>query len=125
MPLPFKVSCEVPEEMPSILSVANKNPFNNPFFKKPEGSSDNKRSLKAASAAGMNPQAYFLLKYPSLRFFYLLENNYSCEFGSGKYYAYCGFGGILSCGLTHTAVVPIDLVKCRIQVCWRILVHPR
>lgn len=28
----------------------------------------------------------------------------------------CGFGGILSCGITHTAVVPLDLVKCRIQV---------
>ena len=40
----------------------------------------------------------------------------SCEFGSAKYYAICGFGGILSCGLTHTAVVPLDLVKCRIQV---------
>lgn len=24
--------------------------------------------------------------------------------------------GILSCGITHTAVVPLDLVKCRIQV---------
>ena len=41
---------------------------------------------------------------------------YSCEFGSGKYFALCGFGGILSCGTTHTAVVPLDLVKCRIQV---------
>lgn len=41
----------------------------------------------------------------------------SCEFGSSKYYALCGFGGILSCGLTHTAVVPLDLVKCRLQVC--------
>jgi len=40
----------------------------------------------------------------------------SCEFGSMTYYAYCGFGGILSCGITHTAVVPLDLVKCRIQV---------
>uniref|UniRef100_A0A8B9RP72 Solute carrier family 25 member 3 n=1 Tax=Astyanax mexicanus TaxID=7994 RepID=A0A8B9RP72_ASTMX len=40
----------------------------------------------------------------------------SCEYGSNKYYALCGFGGILSCGLTHTAVVPLDLVKCRIQV---------
>lgn len=28
----------------------------------------------------------------------------------------CGFGGILSCGLTHTAIVPLDVVKCRIQV---------
>ena len=42
----------------------------------------------------------------------------SCEFGSAKYFALCGFGGVLSCGLTHTAVVPLDLVKCRIQVCW-------
>lgn len=42
---------------------------------------------------------------------------YSCEYGSLKFYALCGFGGVLSCGLTHTAVVPLDLVKCRIQVC--------
>jgi len=38
------------------------------------------------------------------------------EFGSTKYYALCGFGGLLSCGLTHTGIVPLDLVKCRIQV---------
>ena len=44
------------------------------------------------------------------------KDEVSCEFGSMKYYAICGFGGILSCGLTHTAVVPLDLVKCRIQV---------
>ncbi|XP_063719858.1 solute carrier family 25 member 3-like [Symsagittifera roscoffensis] len=41
---------------------------------------------------------------------------YSCEYGSLKYFALCGFGGVLSCGLTHTLVVPLDLVKCRIQV---------
>ena len=46
----------------------------------------------------------------------LFSEERSCEFGSGKYYALCGFGGVLSCGLTHTAVVPLDLVKCRIQV---------
>ena len=40
----------------------------------------------------------------------------SCEFGSTKYFALCGFGGVLSCGITHTALVPLDLVKCRIQV---------
>ncbi|VDO61552.1 unnamed protein product [Haemonchus placei] len=38
------------------------------------------------------------------------------EFGSLKYYALCAFGGVLSCGTTHTAIVPLDLVKCRIQV---------
>ncbi|XP_046682912.1 phosphate carrier protein, mitochondrial-like isoform X2 [Homalodisca vitripennis] len=40
----------------------------------------------------------------------------SCAFGSNKYFALCGLGGILSCGITHTMVVPLDLVKCRIQV---------
>ena len=28
----------------------------------------------------------------------------------------CGFGGVLSYGLTHTLVTPLDLVKCRLQV---------
>lgn len=38
------------------------------------------------------------------------------EFGTPKFYFLCGIGGILSCGITHTAIVPLDLVKCRIQV---------
>lgn len=40
----------------------------------------------------------------------------SCEVGSGKYFALCGLGGIISCGITHTGIVSLDLVKCRIQV---------
>ena len=40
----------------------------------------------------------------------------SCEFGSFKYYILCGLGGIMSCGTTHAMVVPLDLVKCRLQV---------
>jgi len=44
------------------------------------------------------------------------SDEYSCEFGSAKYYALCAVGGALSCGLTHTAVTPLDLVKCRLQV---------
>jgi len=44
------------------------------------------------------------------------DPQYSCEPGSAKFYALCAFGGMLSCGITHTAVVPLDLVKCRIQV---------
>ncbi|KAF2281237.1 mitochondrial carrier [Westerdykella ornata] len=38
------------------------------------------------------------------------------ELYSAKYYAACTFGGMLACGLTHTAVTPLDLVKCRRQV---------
>lgn len=37
------------------------------------------------------------------------------ELYSPTYYAMCGIGGILSCGLTHLAVTPIDLVKCNAQ----------
>nr|AKN21595.1 slc25a-27 [Schmidtea mediterranea] len=44
------------------------------------------------------------------------QSNSSCEYGSTKFYALCGLGGIISCGTTHTAIVPLDLVKCRIQV---------
>ena len=33
-----------------------------------------------------------------------------------RYFALCAFGGVLSCGITHTAVTPLDLVKCRLQV---------
>lgn len=40
----------------------------------------------------------------------------SCEFGSTKYFALCALGGVISCGSTHTMVVPLDLVKCRLQV---------
>jgi len=32
-----------------------------------------------------------------------------------EYFAVCGLAGILSCGLTHTAVTPIDMVKCNKQ----------
>jgi len=32
------------------------------------------------------------------------------------YYLKCMIGGVLSCGLTHTAVVPLDIVKCKMQV---------
>lgn len=41
---------------------------------------------------------------------------YSCEYGSLKYLLLCSLGGVVSCGLTHTAVVPLDVVKCRMQV---------
>lgn len=37
------------------------------------------------------------------------------ELFSSSYYAACAFGGVLSCGLTHTAVTPLDVVKCNMQ----------
>lgn len=37
-----------------------------------------------------------------------------------SYYGKCMIGGILSCGLTHTAVVSLDIVKCRKQVDYKL-----
>eukprot|EP01090_Pellita_catalonica_P009820 TRINITY_DN2099_c0_g1_i1.p1 TRINITY_DN2099_c0_g1~~TRINITY_DN2099_c0_g1_i1.p1 ORF type:complete len:333 (+),score=65.12 TRINITY_DN2099_c0_g1_i1:1156-2154(+) len=37
------------------------------------------------------------------------------EYASLEYFALCSVGGILSCGLTHTGVTPVDLVKCNKQ----------
>jgi len=35
---------------------------------------------------------------------------------SPQFYELCAVGGILSCGLTHTAMVTLDIMKCRKQV---------
>ncbi|CAI8619316.1 unnamed protein product [Vicia faba] len=35
---------------------------------------------------------------------------------SPAYYAACSAGGVFSCGLTHMAVTPLDLVKCNMQI---------
>jgi Mitochondrial carrier protein len=34
---------------------------------------------------------------------------------SPEYYRACVIGGVLACGLTHTAVTPLDVVKCNMQ----------
>lgn len=33
----------------------------------------------------------------------------------GSYYAKCMVGGIMSCGLTHAGICPLDVVKCNMQ----------
>jgi hypothetical protein len=35
-----------------------------------------------------------------------------------SYYSKCLLGGILACGLTHTAICPLDVTKCNMQVCY-------
>lgn len=37
-----------------------------------------------------------------------------------SYYAKCMVGGIFACGITHAAVCPLDIVKCRRQVSIRL-----
>ncbi|KAF6011506.1 hypothetical protein HII13_001967 [Brettanomyces bruxellensis] len=38
------------------------------------------------------------------------------ELYSRKYYSTCALGGFLACAPTHSLVLPLDLVKCRLQV---------
>lgn len=35
---------------------------------------------------------------------------------TNDYYIKCMFGGVLSCGLTHAAITPLDVTKCNMQV---------
>ncbi|CAO2829697.1 unnamed protein product [Amaranthus hypochondriacus] len=44
------------------------------------------------------------------------EPSKKIEMYSPQFYAACTAGGILSCGLTHMAVTPLDLVKCNMQI---------
>merc|ERR1711981_187331 len=60
--------------------------------------------------------SFFFLEMTSQSDAVAVADEYSCEVGTPKFYAFCAVGGALSCGLTHTAVVPLDLVKCRLQV---------
>ncbi|XP_071051267.1 solute carrier family 25 member 3-like [Onthophagus taurus] len=46
----------------------------------------------------------------------LKRDDESCAFGSNKYFALCGLGGLVACGLTHTLIISLDIVKCRLQV---------
>ena len=49
-------------------------------------------------------------------FIFFCRSQYSCELGSNKFYAFCGFGGFMACGTTHLIMTPLDIVKCRLQV---------
>lgn len=65
---------------------------------------------QAPSLAG---QRSFMIPSPS-------EPVKKIEMFSPRYYAACAVGGSLCCGLTHTAITPLDLVKCNMQV---VMIH--
>lgn len=89
-----------------LLELAKQNPFVNPFQK--VKCSGNEQAALPRSTVIPSRNIAYASAAPT--------ETYSCEFGSLKYYALCGLGGAISCGVTHTAVVPLDLVKCRLQV---------
>ena len=80
--------------MSNLANVAKSNPFSSPFLGQP--TLENKRHIAFAAAVPHVPG--------------------EVPYGSLEYYMKCALGGVISCGTTHTAVVPLDLVKCRLQV---------
>jgi hypothetical protein len=122
--------------MKSIVDLAKSNPFSSPFLANCQEDKEkllrvgSGRHISTASTAQSGKihfdhflsqvcliadqhSASLVTKFTKCFFFALIGE---VPYGTPKYYALCSFGGLLSCGLTHTAVVPLDLVKCRIQV---------
>jgi len=91
--------------MKGFLELAKNNPFFSPF--------------QTAKCSGSDQPALpkpTLVPVPTRNIAAAVTaDGYSCEYGSLKFYGLCAVGGALSCGVTHTAVVPLDLVKCRLQ----------
>lgn len=83
--------------MSNIVDLAKNNVFSSPFIGNDKVKKERKIAFAAAAAA--NP-----------------ANPNEVAYGSLEYYLKCALGGAISCGVTHTAVVPLDLVKCRMQV---------
>ncbi|KAL2924234.1 Mitochondrial phosphate carrier protein 3 mitochondrial [Bienertia sinuspersici] len=69
----------------------------------------NSRSWVNTENGGGSKMSNFLIPSAS-------EPSKRIEMYSPRFYAACTVGGILSCGLTHMAVTPLDLVKCNMQV---------
>lgn len=52
----------------------------------------------------------------NLNSFVIPAPNEKIQMYSPDFFAACTAGGMLSCGLTHMAVTPLDLVKCNMQL---------
>lgn len=66
-------------------------------------------SSSSASAGNVGVRKDFVIPAPN-------EPAGKIKMFSPAYYAACATGGMLCCGLTHTAVTPLDLVKCNMQI---------
>ena len=95
---------------PSLLDVAKQNPF-----AKPDANAAGAKLVEFGSTeVGFQISVSILIGWNlvlvrSSQLLHQFENLY-------KYYIKCCIGGSISCGLTHTLIVPLDLVKCRMQV---------
>lgn len=92
----------------SLFEVATKhNPFASPLTSA-RCSSGDQLALPMAKST--------IVPSRNIAFASAAAEEYSCAYGSNKFFGLCALGGVISCGVTHTLVVPLDLVKCRLQV---------
>ncbi|CAN6969209.1 unnamed protein product [Brassica oleracea var. botrytis] len=90
----------------SVLLDQVLNSNSNAAFQSPNNLEKNSPS---PSPKTMVSRKNFLIASPT-------EPGKGIEMYSRDFYAACTVGGILSCGLTHMAVTPLDLVKCNMQI---------
>ncbi|XP_030461843.1 mitochondrial phosphate carrier protein 3, mitochondrial-like [Syzygium oleosum] len=97
-----------PPLIPSFLYAASSSSSSKSLYLEKMLGSSGPRSSPAAAAAAAD-RSGFLVPSPK-------EPSRKMEMYSPEFYAACTFGGILSCGLTHMSVTPLDLVKCNMQI---------
>ncbi|KAL4634599.1 hypothetical protein ACB092_04G211700 [Castanea dentata] len=68
------------------------------------------------SSSSSSPSISSLSLSTTTRSFVIPAPKEKVQMYSPAFYSACTAGGILSCGLTHTAVTPLDLVKCNMQI---------
>ncbi|CAN6485538.1 unnamed protein product [Victoria cruziana] len=94
----------LPSFLYSSSAFSSLRALDNPAFSSPLMSS----SISAAKAPSSPVAGSFVVPAPS-------EPGKIAMY-SPAFYAACTAGGILSCGLTHMTVTPLDLVKCNMQI---------
>ncbi|GKB97099.1 mitochondrial phosphate carrier protein 3, mitochondrial-like protein, partial [Tanacetum coccineum] len=91
--------------IPNYLYSSSFSSPSNSFLTNNENNNNNKSMMTSA----VKNENKFVIQAPS-------EPLGKIEMYSPQFYAACTAGGILSCGLTHMTVTPLDLVKCNMQV---------
>jgi len=97
-----------PLQRPAAAAPSNEYPLKRPIFSSWSVAEDAKNKATQLSDAAVKEIEKASAKAQA--------KTGGIELYTPKYYAACTVGGILACGTTHTAVTPLDLVKCRRQV---------
>ncbi|KAJ1892076.1 Cu/Pi carrier, partial [Kickxella alabastrina] len=71
-------------------------------------------SSQTLSGAFKGNQKAFIAASPTEKKAFVAHS--TIEVNSARYFYTCAAGGVFACGLTHYALTPLDMLKCRMQV---------